>query len=441
MQISVTADGLERRMEVAVPADEVQRQVDERLQRLSRTARLKGFRPGRAPFSVVRQQFGEQVHAEVVGELMRSSFADAVSKEHLTPATGPRIEPIAFAPGTDLKYAAVFEVMPEVKLEPFDAIAIERPVASVEEQDIDAMIESMRRQRPSFAEVARAARDTDRVTVDYDGRIEDRALEGGEGRDASFVIGASRVLPELERAIVGAAAGETRTAEVVYPESHPNKALAGRKATFTIHVKKVEEQSLPAVDEAFCRAFGVDSGELAALRAEVRKSLERELAERVKSRLRSQVLDALYRDHPLELPRGRVSEAVEQLQIELAQRVGVRDVSQLPPRETFEEPARRRVALGALIGEIVRAEGLEVDRERLEARLTALTATYPNPAEARRAYHQSPEAMRELESAALEDQAIDAVLARARVTERPMSFKELTGFQPAETHPSETHNE
>ena len=441
MQISVTADGLERRLEVAVPADEVQRKVDERLQHLSRTARLKGFRPGRAPFAVVRQQFGEQVHAEVVGELMRSSFADAVSREHLTPATGPRIEPIAFGPGADLKYAAVFEIMPEVKLKPFETIAVERPVASIGEQDIDAMIESMRRQRPSFAEVARAARETDRVTVDYDGRIEDRALEGGEGRDASFVIGASRVLPELEAAIVGASAGETRTAETLYPESHPNKALAGHKATFTIQVKKVEEQSLPEVDEAFCRAFGIESGEVAALRAEVRKSLERELAEQVKSRLRTQVLDALYREHPLELPRGRIAEAIEQLQLDLAQRVGARDLSQLPPRETFEEPARRRVALGALIGEIVRAEGLQADRERLESRLTALAATYPNPAEARRAYHQNAQAMRELESAVLEDQAIDAVLARARITERPVSFGELTGFAPAGTSASETHHE
>jgi trigger factor len=431
MQISVTADGLERRMEVAVPADEVRRKVQERLERLSRTARLKGFRPGRAPFAVVRQQFGEQVHAEVVSELLRSSFADAVSQEHLTPATGPRIEPINFGEDGDLKYAAVFEVMPEVKLKPLDAIAVERPVATVEESDIDAMIESMCRQRPSFAEVARPAAATDRVTVDYDGLVDGHPFEGSEGRDASFVIGASRVLPELEAAITGASAGETRTAEVGYPESHPNKSLAGRKAAFSIRLKKVEEQSLPPVDEAFARAFGVESGSLEELRAEVRKSLERELSEQVRSRLRSQVMDALYRGNPLELPRGRVADAVGRLQVELAQRIGAREESQLPPRETFEEPARRRVALGAIIGEIVRAQGLTVDTGRLEARLDAVAAGYPNPTEARRAYQQNPDALHELESAVLEDQAIDAVLAHAKITERPMSFQELTGFGPA----------
>lgn len=438
MQISVTADGLERRMEVAVPAQEIERKVEERLQRLSRTARLKGFRPGRAPFSVVRQQYGEQVHAEVVGELMRSSFADAVSQEHLTPATGPRIEPLAIAPGGDLKYTAVFEVMPEVKVKPFESLSIERPVVTVGEEDIDATIESMRRQRPVYAETARGAREGDRVTIDYEGRIEDHPFEGGQGHDAAVVIGQRRALPELEAAIVGAAAGETRTADVQFPDTHPNQAVAGRRAAFTIRVKKVEEASLPAVDAEFCRAFGVESGEVAALRAELRKSLEREVAAEVKRRLRAQVLDSLYRDNPFELPRGRVAEAVEQLQIELAQRIGARDVSDLPPRETFEEPARHRVALGAIIGEIVRAESLEVDRERLETRLAALTAGYQDPAQARRAYHQNAQAMRDLELAVLEEQAIDAVLARARITERPMSFKELTGIGSSGTSPSET---
>ncbi len=428
MQISLTADGLERRLEVAVPADEVQREVEERLKRLSRTARLKGFRPGKAPFAVVRQQFGEQVHAEVIGDLMRSSFAEAVSQEHLKPATGPRIEPITMQPGTELKYAAVFEVLPEVKLKPLDGIVVERPSASIDESDIDTMIESMRRQRPVFTAVERPARDSDRVTVDYDGRIDGKPFEGGEGRDASFVIGSGRVLPELEAAVAGASTGEARTASVRYPDSHANKQLAGRTAEFTVTVKKVEEQSLPSVDEEFCRAFGVASGGIDTLRSEVRKSMERELGERVRDRLRSQVMDALYRDNPLEVPRAMVADTIGRLQVEMAQRIGARDVNQLPARDAFEEPARRRVALSVIIGEIVRAEDLQVDRDKVQSRLVELAAAYPNPEEARRAYLQNTEAMRQLESAVLEDQALDAVLARARITERAMSFKELTGF-------------
>ncbi len=428
MQISVTADGLERRLEVAVPADEVEREVEQRLRRLSRTARLKGFRPGKAPFAIVRQQFGEQVHAEVIGEMMRTSFAEAVSQEHLTPATGPRIEPITLEPGTDLKYAAVFEVMPDVTLKPFDSLVLERPAVSVAEADIDAMIESMRRQRPVFAPVERAARPTDRVTVDYDGRIDGKPFEGGEGRDASFVIGSERVLPELEAAVKGASAGDTRSTPIRYPEGHANPALAGRTAEFTVTLKKVEAASLPAVDEEFARAFGVEAGGIEALRAEVLKSMQHEIEQRVRAHLRSEVMDALYRDNPVEVPRTMVAETVERLQIETAQRAGVRDARELPPRESFEEPARRRVALGVLIGEIVRAQGLQLDRSQVESRLAALAATYPHPEEARRAYRQNAQAMQQLESAVLEDQAIEAVLARARITDRSMSFRELTGF-------------
>lgn len=431
MQISVTATGgLERRMEIAVPAGDVQREVDSRLKRLSRTARLKGFRPGKAPIAVVRQQFGDQVRAEVVGDLMRSSFAEAVSKEKLTPAAGPRIEPIAVDPGTDLKYAAVFEVMPEVKLKPLEDIAIERPTASIEESDVDAMIESMRRQKPVFTPVERPARATDRVTVDYDGRIAGEPFEGGEGRDVSFLIGSGRVIAELETAVTGASAGDTRTATVTYPESLTNKALAGKTAEFTVAVKRVEEQSLPAVDEEFCRAFGVEAGGTESLRAEVRKSMQRELDDLVRNRLRSQVMDALYRGNPLEVPRALVADSIVKLQVDTAQRTGARDVSQLPPREAFEEPARRRVALGVILGEIIRSEGIQIDRSRVESRLEDLASSYPNPEEARRAYLQNQDALRQIESAVLEDQALDAVLARARITDRPMSFKELTGFGP-----------
>jgi len=431
MQISVTAtSGLERRMEIAVPAGDVQREVDSRLKTISRTARLKGFRPGKAPIAVVRKQFGDQVRAEVVGELMRRTFAEAVTKEKLTPAAGPRIEPITVDPGADLKYAAVFEVMPEVKLKPFENMAIERPTARIEESDVDAMIESMRKQKPHFAPVERPAHATDRVTVDYDGRIGGEPFEGSEGRDVNFVIGSGRVIAELEAAVTGASAGETRTASVTYPESLANKALAGKTAEFTVHLKQVEEQSLPPVDEEFCRTFGVEEGGTEALRVEVRKSMQRELDELVRNRLRSQVMDALYRDNPLEVPRALVSDAIVKLQVDTAQRTGARDVSQLPPRQAFEEPARRRVALGVILGEIIRAEGIQIDRSRVESRLEDLASGYPNPQEARRAYVQNQDAMRQVESAVLEDQALDVVLARARLTDRPMSFKELTGFGP-----------
>jgi len=430
MQVSLTATGgLERRLEVAVPAQRVSTEVEQRLKQISRTARLKGFRPGKAPFAVIRRQYGEQVHAEVVGDLMRSSFAEAVNQEKLNPAAGPRIEPIAVQPGADLKYAATFEVLPDVRLKPVDSIAIERPSAEVTEADIDAMIESMRRQRPEFTVVERGIQETDRVTVDYAGKVEGEDLPGGgEGKDVTFIVGDKRIMPELENAVKGAAAGESRTASVVFPAEHPNTQLAGKTAEFRLDVKKVEEQKLPEVNEEFTKAFGVQEGGVEALRAEVRQSMTRELDELVRNRVRGQVLDALYRDNNIEVPRALIEEQIQQLQLDMARRANITDPKQLPPAQTFEESARRRVALGLLLGEIVKAEGLKVDRERVQTRLNDVASAYPNPDEVRRAYLQNADAMRQIESAVLEDQVVDWIVGKAKITERPMTFKELTGF-------------
>jgi trigger factor len=429
MQVSLTATGgLERRLEVAVPAQAVTSEIEHRLKQLARTSRLKGFRPGKAPLQVVRKQFGEQVRAEVVSDLMRKSFAEAVSKEQLTPAAGPRIEPIALDPGSDLKYAAVFEVMPEVKVAPFGAIQVQRPAATVTDADVDAMLESMRRQRPDFNEVTRPARLTDRVTVDYDGTVSGEAFEGGVGRDVPFVVGSGQVLPEFDAAATGASVGDTHQVSISYPPNHGSKVLAGKTAQFTLTLKKIEEQVLPPIDEAFCRAYGVEEGGIEALRTEVRASMERELASVVRGRVRGQVMEALYRNNPLEVPRALLEEAIQQLQREAGRRAGAREASQLPPREQFLEAARQRVQLGMIMGEIVRSLSLTLDRGRVQQRLDDLVASLPNPEETRRSYLSNADAMRQIESAVLEDQAIDAIVEQASVTDQPSTFRELTGF-------------
>lgn len=431
MQVSLSATGgLERRLEVAVPATEIASEVEQRLKQISRTARLKGFRPGKAPFAVVRKQFGEQVHTEVVSELMRSSFAKALSQEKLTPAASPRIEPLAIGPGSDLKYAAIFEVMPEVKVAAAEAIPIERPVAAVTEVDIDAMIESMRRQRPVFTAVERGAHETDRVVIDYHGSIGGNPFEGSTGTDINVIIGSKQSTSELEEGLKGASAGESRTINVSFPAEHPNKSVAGQTAELQVTIKRVEEQSLPAVDEEFARAYGVEHGGVEALRAEVRKSMERELGDVIRNRVRGQVLDALYRQNPVDVPRALLEQQVQQLQIDTARRMGVRDASQVPAREPFVEPAHRRVALGLLMTQIVQAEQIKLERERVQARLTDLVEAYPEAQqeEARRAYLQNQDAMRQIESAAIEDQVVDWLLSKANITDKPMTFKEVTGF-------------
>ena len=440
MQVSLTAtSGLERRLEVAVPATEISTAVEQRLKTISRTARLKGFRPGKAPITVVRKQFGEQVHAEVIQDLMRSSFAEALSQEKLTPAGGPRIEPIAMGPGSELKYAAIFEVLPEIKIKPFDSMPVERPSATVTEDDINAMIESMRRQRPVFTAVERPAQDTDRVTIDFDGSIDGQPFEGGQGRDVPVVIGSRQSLAELEEGLKGATTGEKRSVSLSFPADSPNKSIAGKTAQLEVTIKQVEQQALPEVDEEFCRAYGVEEGGIDALRTEVRKSMERELGDVIRNRVRGQVMDALYRENTFEVPRALIDEQVQRLQVDAARRIGAKDASQVPAREVFEDQARRRAALGLLMGQIVQTEGVKIDRERVQTRLNDLVAQYPNPDEARRAYIQNADAMRQVESVVLEDQVVDWIVDHARVTDKPMTFKDLTGFgQNIEQH-SETN--
>ena len=290
------------------------------------------------------------------------------------------------------------------------------------------MLESMRQQRPVFSSVDRPAQEGDRVVIDYEGRIDGAVFPGGKGTGMAVIIGAHRILAELEQALVGMRAGDTKTTAAAFPQDYGAQALAGRQAEFDLKVVTVEERSLPAIDEAFARAFGIADGDLSRLRSEVRASMERELSEAIRARLRDQLFDALYRDNPIELPRSMIDEQIQELQAQMARRTGAQSAQQLPGPEAFEASARKRVALGLLLTEIVRAQGLKVDRARVEQRLDGLVAAQPDPQEARRQYLASREAMEHIESAALEDQALDWALTQVKVQERPASFSEVTGF-------------
>jgi trigger factor len=405
MQVSLsTVAGLERRLEVAVPAERVAAEIENRFKDIARTARLKGFRPGKAPLAVVRQQYASQVQSEVVGDLLRDSYAEAVSSQNLKPATDPRIEQLSAEPGAELRYVALIEVMPEFTLNPVSELKLERPSAEIADADLEAMLETMRKQRPDFVEVAREAGDGDRVTVDFEGRIDGEVFQGGSAQGFPFVIGQGRMLKEFEDGVRGAKAGEARTVPVNFPADYGSPQVAGKTAEFSITVQKVEEQKLPEIDDAFCAAFGVSEGGVEALKLEVRSSMQRELDNAIRAKVRTQVLDALHDANPIEVPKGMVAEAMQGMQIDLARRMGLKDLSQLPKNDALETPARRRVALGLVVGEIVRAQDLKVDRARVNARLAEAVGDHPNSDEMRRQYLQNAEAMRQIESAALEDQ-------------------------------------
>jgi trigger factor len=413
---------------VSVPAARVAAEIESRFKTLARTARLKGFRPGKAPMPVVRQQFGAQVQSEVVGDLLRDSYAEAITQQQLKPATDPRIETVSAEPGADMRYIALIEIFPEFTVNSVSELSIERPSAKIEDKDLEAMIETMRKQRPDFISVDRAAADGDRVTVDFEGRIDGETFQGGSATGIPFVIGQGRMLKEFEDGVKGAKAGEAKSVTVNFPADYGSDAVAGKTAIFSVTVQKVEEQKLPELNDEFCAAFGITEGGIEALRKEVLESMERELANAIRGKVRTQVLDKLHDANPIDVPKGMIAETVQSMQIDFARRMGIRDPQQLPAPESMQEPARRRVALGLVVGELIRAQGIKVDRERVNEKLNEAVGMHPNPDELRRQYLQNAEAMRQIESAALEDQLIDWVLSQAKVTEVPSTFSELTGF-------------
>jgi trigger factor len=430
MQVSVESIGkLERRMQVQVPAERVSQEIATRLKNISRTARLNGFRPGKAPLKVIRQQFGSQIHREVIGELLQSSYAEAVTQKQLTPAGSPRIEPQSMDEGQDLKYTATFEVFPEVVLQPMESLEVDRVTAEVTESDIDAMIERLRKQQMKYSPVNRGAANGDKVTVDFEGAIDGVSFAGGKGENIAIVLGEGRMLPELEQGLIGAAPGEKRDVTVNFPPDYRAAELAGKTATFATEVKTVEEAVLPEIDEEFCKAFGVTEGGLSKLREDVVANMRRELEQALRNRNKAAVMEKLYAANPTEVPNVLIEGQIRDMQVDAMRRAGTKDAAQAPPREPFIEPARRRVALGLLLNDVIRKQNLVVDRARVNERLDEMVSAYGDAGAMKRAYMQNAEAMRQVESLALEDQAVDWILEHAKVHEVKSSFKQLMNFE------------
>ncbi len=429
MQVSVESIGkLERRMQVQVPAERVSKEIATRLQQLSRTVRLNGFRPGKAPLTVIRRQFGQQVHREVIGDLLQTSLTEALTQKQLAPAGNPRIEPQTVGEGEDLTYVATFEVFPEVALRPIGSLHVERVTADVAESDVDAMIERLRRQQMKYTAVTRAAALGDKVTVNFEGSIEGAPFAGGKGEGVAIVLGEGRMLAQLEQGLIGAAAGEEKQIGVDFPADYRATDLAGKHADFKVDVKSVEQPSLPELDEEFCKSFAVSEGGIPKLREEVAANMRRELDQALRNRNKAAVMEKLYRDNPIDLPNALLEAQIQNLQVEAMRRSGTKDASQAPPREPLVEPARRRAALGLLVNDIIRRESIVLDPKRSNARLDELVGSYGDAAALKRAYLQNADAMRQVESLALEDQVVDWILEHAKVTDRPCTFKEVMNF-------------
>ncbi|ARB45949.1 trigger factor [Alloalcanivorax xenomutans] len=427
MQVSVeTTSGLERRMTVGVPADKVDQAVENKLREAQKNIRLDGFRPGKVPLREVKRRFGAAVRNEVLADVMRESFLEAVEKENLQPAGLPGFEATRNEGGQDLEFVATFEVFPEVELADLSTIEVEKPVAEITDADVDEMIETLRSQRSDFAEVDRAAEQGDRVNIDYKGLKDGEAFEGGSAEGQNLELGSGSMIPGFEDGIVGMKAGEEKDIDVTFPEEYHSEELKGQAVVFQIKVNKVEAKALPEVDAEFMKAFGVEDGDLETFKTEVRNNMERELKNAVSGKVKEQTMDGLAKLHEFDLPAALIKQEIDRMRQQMVQQFGGGqqfDASMLP-EELFRDQAERSVRLGLVVRAILEKNDLKPDADRVKARVEDIAAQYEQPQELINWIYNNPQQLQQIEGAVLEDQVVDLVLEGAKVEEKTMSYQE-----------------
>ena len=430
MQVSIETTGnLGRRMTVLVPSERLEQEFSARIQRLLRTAKFPGFRPGKVPLKLVEAQYGNKVLSEVMGEVIQTSFYEAVTTQGLKPVGGPAIEPKTLERGRDFEYVAIFEVYPEIARLDIKGSRIERPVAQVTEEDVDRTIESLRKQRVTWKPVARAAQSGDRLTIDFEGSMEGVPFEGGTAKDFPLILGSKTLVKGFEDALLGTTQGEQRTLDIIFPVDYSNPSLAGKPAQFAVSVKEVAEPLLPEIDAEFARHLGMPDATVAMLRKEVRTSLERELSDRIRAKVRDQVFKALVLANSFDVPKALEEAETGRLLKSVRAKLQAQDLpaNRLPSDPTlYADQARQRVSLGLILAELVRTRGLRAEPSRVRARIEEMAGTYESPEEFIQWHYTQPERLSEIESLVLEEQAVEWLLQTAEVVEKPMSFLELT---------------
>ena len=434
MQTSLeTLGALERRLNVAVPIAEIEGEVKKRLTRLARTVKVAGFRPGKAPLRMLDQQYGSQVRSDVISERVQSTFNDAIRSQNLRVAGTPRIEPQrGDQPATEtLEFSAVFEVYPEVQIGQVEDIAITRPLAEVTPQDIDRTLEVLRKQRTTYSTVERAAQAGDRVHVDFTGTIDGVEFAGGQARDFPIVLGEGRMLPEFEAAITGAAAGDTREFPLTFPADYHGREVAGKEARFTLTVHRVEAPEIPALDSEFAKAFGIASASVDDLRREVESNLRLELKRKVDAAVKAQALSGLRQRATFAVPKALVDSEAHALRertlANLREQPNVKPENLDLSLDVFRPQAEERVALGLIIAELVRNEQLHAKPEQIKTLVTETAQTYEQPDAVVRWHYEKPERLRDFEAMVLEQNVVDWILARAKVTDEPTTFETIMG--------------
>jgi trigger factor len=431
MQVTVESTGtLERKLRVELPADSIEQEVASRLKSVGRTAKIKGFRPGKVPPKVVRQRYGKQIRQEVLSEMMQKSYSDAVKLENLNPAGAPQIEPEADDDGKSFSYVATLEVMPDVALKNLDKIKVEKHVVDIGDKDVDEMILKLRKQKATWSEVDRKSTDGDRVVCDFDGSIKGEAFEGGKGEEIPVVLGQGQMLPDFEKGLKGLKAGDEKTIKVKFPKEYHAEDLAGQKADFALKVHRVEEEVLPPEDDALAEMFNVTDGGIGKFREDVSENMRREAEQKTTGEVREQVMEGLLDANPLEIPQTLKHQEMHSMQHEAMQRMGIEDHDLAPPMENFAEAADKRVRLGLLIRQLISEQKLTVTDDLIRGRVEEMCASYENADEMIEMYMSNPQVVQQIEPMVLEQLAIDWLVDNGKVKDKKIGFTEYMNANP-----------
>ncbi|MDF2529845.1 MAG: trigger factor [Gammaproteobacteria bacterium] len=434
MKVSVSqSNGIQRTIDVSVPAAQIEESINKRLLEVARTAEIKGFPPAKSrkqplPLEMVKKQFGQTVRREVVADMLQKGFYEAITQTKLNPASMPRVEIVADKSGEDLQFKASFEVFPEVEVKGLDLLEIEKPVSTVTDSDLDEMMETLRKQHAKWEKVEAAAKDTDRVIIDFEGFMDGEKFEGGSANDVPLVLGSKQMIEGFEAGIEGMKAGEERELNISFPATYHAEKFAGKPVMFKVTVKEVAKPILPELGEELAKLFNVANFE--TLKKEVRANMERELDFTLKNKVKDQVMDGLLKHNTVELPSGLVNDEIERLKQQALQRMGMwqkNKSAQQPelPNELFEEQAKRRVTLGLLMNKVITQNSIKPDADRVKALVEKMTSVYENPEEVRQQFYNDKGQMAELEQIVVEELVVEKILESAKVNEKSMKFSEV----------------